>query len=153
MNDKRCSTCKQTKSISEFGVKRRELDGYNYQCKSCNSIATKKYREKYGEEIRRKVRIAARKRKKRIKIEVLTHYGGNSLACVKCGFDDIRALSIDHINGGGGQHKKGLKLSGGGSLYDWLQKQGYPEGYQTLCMNCQYVKRDENQEHRYKLKD
>lgn len=26
--------------------------------------------------------------------------------CVKCGFDDIRALQIDHIHGGGNQHKE-----------------------------------------------
>ena len=76
---------------------------------------------------------------------VLTHYGGGVLACVKCGYSDIRALSIDHIDGGGTQLSK---LSGrpGSKLYRWLINSDFPEGYQTLCMNCQWVKRVENNE-------
>ncbi|KKL06542.1 hypothetical protein LCGC14_2595010, partial [marine sediment metagenome] len=32
---------------------------------------------------------------------VLRYYGRGKLACVHCGFEDIRALTLDHINGGG----------------------------------------------------
>ena len=82
------------------------------------------------------------------KIRVLTVYGNGKLACVRCGFDDVRALSIDHINGGGSEDRrqKGLKSSG---FYGWLQKHNYPDGFQTLCMNCQWVKRFENSETSY----
>jgi hypothetical protein len=52
---------------------------------------------------------------------------------------DIRCLTIDHINGGGRQERKKLKKVGV-TFYHWLQKQGYPEGYQVLCMNCQFIK-------------
>jgi len=31
----------------------------------------------------------------------------------------------------------------GSRFYYWLRRQGYPEGYQTLCMNCQWIKRSE----------
>jgi len=61
-----------------------------------------------------------------------------------CGFADIRALSIDHIDGGGNKHRRflGFGLFGAGQkFYSWLKKEGYPEGYQTLCMNCQWIKR------------
>ena len=71
------------------------------------------------------------------KIRVLTHYGGGKLACVQCGFSDIRALSIDHIDNSGAQHRKTY----GRNLYWWLEKNNYPDGFQTLCMNCQFIKR------------
>lgn len=76
------------------------------------------------------------------KIIVLTHYGNGKCACVKCGYSDIRALSIDHINGGGRQHFKEIKVH----IYGWLIKNNFPDGYQTLCMNDQWVKRSENEE-------
>lgn len=66
-----------------------------------------------------------------------------------CGFIDERALSIDHINGGGMQHRR--ELSGGGTginFYRWLRDTGYPEGFQTLCMNCQWIKRIKKNENR-----
>ena len=76
-----------------------------------------------------------------LKAEVLTHYGNGKLACVSCGFADIRALSIDHINNDGAKHRREDKLIGGRGIYRWLKEQGYPEGFQTLCMNCQWIKR------------
>ncbi len=80
----------------------------------------------------------------RLKQEILSHYGGGRAACVSCGFDDIVCLSIDHVNGGGTRHIK--TLGGGSFLYRWLKKNDFPQGYQTLCMNCQWKKRAINRE-------
>ena len=77
-----------------------------------------------------------------LRTEVLTHYGNGRCACVRCGFTDIRALSIDHINGGGAQDRK--KVGSGVRFYKWLKDMGYPQGYQTLCMNCQFIKKHWN---------
>jgi hypothetical protein len=46
-----------------------------------------------------------------------------------------RFLTIDHINGGGSQHRKKI---GHGHFYLWLYNHGYPDGYQVLCMNCNF---------------
>lgn len=102
----------------------------------------------YWKKHRQQMNAIGRKRNLRIKREVLSYYGGGVLSCMWCSFGDIRALSIDHIKGGGTQHKKSL---GGykSHLYDWLKQQGFPEGYQTLCMNCQYIKKIENKEGSY----
>ena len=81
-----------------------------------------------------------------LKLKILTHYGDGKCACVLCGFDDIRALSIDHINGNGTQHRKAEGISGGRQFYVWLKKNSLPEGYQTLCMNCQYIERSQEKE-------
>ena len=86
----------------------------------------------------------ANKSRKLLKEQVLTHYGGGKLACIKCGFTDERALTIDHIDGNGNQHRKEVKRQ---NLYRWLRRADYPEGFQTLCMNCQWIKRMENREY------
>lgn len=62
--------------------------------------------------------------------------------CVRCGFDDIRALQIDHINGGG--YKK-VKIIGRRKMYQTIAL-GKTEGYQLLCANCNWIKRVENRE-------
>ncbi len=71
-----------------------------------------------------------------IKLKVLTHYGKGKCACVLCGFGNIKALSIDHIASYGYEDKHG------NALYRSLIKMGFPIGYQTLCMNCQWIKRN-----------
>lgn len=86
---------------------------------------------------------------RKLKIEVLTYYGGGKLACGVCGEARLACLSIDHIEGGGAEWRRKTGR-GGTSFYTWLKKQGYPEGYMTLCMNCQWVKRDINKEVRGK---
>ena len=117
-----------------------------------------RYYQTHKEELKRKVKAYQQLNKERIslyrakwgqevKIRVLTHYGNGKLACVKCGLDDIRALSIDHINGGGTRHREEIKKSGFG-LYRWLEQDGHPNGYQTLCMNCQSIKRSIRRETR-----
>lgn len=73
------------------------------------------------------------------KASILTHYGKGKCACIRCGFTDIRALSIDHIEGNGAEHRKTLK-GGSQKLYRWLFDNDFPEGYQTLCLNCQFIK-------------
>ena len=79
-----------------------------------------------------------------IRLEVFTYYGGGNCACIKCGFSDIRALSIDHI--GGRDSQPHARAIAGENIYRWLRNQDFPAGYQTLCMNCQYIKRTENNE-------
>jgi len=69
---------------------------------------------------------------------VLTHYGDGRLACVQCGFDMYEALDIDHIEG----VKKyiGEAKHHGKQLIFWLDREGYPDGFQTLCRNCNWLK-------------
>lgn len=65
-------------------------------------------------------------------------YGG--YRCVCCGEATIEFLSLDHVNGGGNAHRMSLSgtKSGGGRIYLWLKRNGYPPGYQVLCMNCNF---------------
>jgi hypothetical protein len=66
--------------------------------------------------------------------KVLNHYGRE---CRCCG--SARALQMDHIPGGGRVH---LREIGGSQLYPYLIKNNFPKGYQVLCANCNFAKRD-----------
>jgi hypothetical protein len=82
------------------------------------------------------------KNKMEYKTTVMEHYSKTSPpSCQRCGYFDLRALSIDHINGGGTKHRKEVR-----ALYYWLIKNNFPEGFQVLCMNCQFIKRAERKE-------
>jgi hypothetical protein len=101
---------------------------------------------RYYQVHKEQVKAYHRKHTQKTKREVLIYYGNGKLACVKCGFNDIRALSIDHINARGREERKKLGLLTGGKFYYWLKSHNYPRGYQTLCMNCNTIKRFENGE-------
>jgi len=64
--------------------------------------------------------------------------------CTHCGFADVRALQIDHINGGGrkdrAQHKSSPR-----KFYKDVIKEGKRK-FQLLCANCNQIKRVEEGE-------
>jgi hypothetical protein len=101
----------------------------------------KAYNKVYGQRPERKAYNKAFMKAR--KDELFSHYGG--YVCVKCGNTDERVLTIDHVNGGGNKHRKEIG-KGGYSFYLWLRQNGYPSGFQILCMNCQFIKRIENRE-------
>jgi hypothetical protein len=86
---------------------------------------------------KKKVNIAAWRRK--LKIETFVRYGGFVCAC--CGENNEAFLQLDHINGGGCEHRKNVTGGGGTQLYTHLRDNNWPEGYQVLCANCNWGKR------------
>ena len=77
-----------------------------------------------------------------IKKEVLQQYSIDELKCACCGEKEIVFLTLDHIDGGGNEHRRELAKIGikGGNFYRLLKKQEYPPGYQVLCFNCNLAK-------------
>jgi len=65
------------------------------------------------------------------KAEAIEHYGK---VCACCGESTYEFLCIDHINGGGNRHRKQLGCSR--NFFHWLKRNGFPEGFRTLCHNC-----------------
>ena len=94
-----------------------------------------------------KERLQAKQMHQEKKRKVVEHYSKGTMKCRRCGFSDIRALSIDHINGGGVKHIRVI-----GNFYSWLINNNFPPGFQVLCMNCQWIKRAENNENPGKRK-
>jgi hypothetical protein len=83
----------------------------------------------------------------KIKERIMRHYSGGSAFCGYCGYDDMRALTIDHIDGTGSEHRRQIKTKGGGDFFLWLKRNNFPDGFQVLCMCCNFIKRIENKEH------
>lgn len=82
----------------------------------------------------------------KMRYDCLSHYAGGTPACKCCGEAEILFLHIDHVNGDGADHRRALKAEigyypGGNNLPYWLKKNGYPEGFQVLCANCNLGKR------------
>lgn len=66
--------------------------------------------------------------------------------CVRCGFSDIRALQVDHVNGHG--RRELATVTSRNAYYKTVL--AHPERYQLLCANCNWIKRAENAEHRWR---
>ena len=90
-------------------------------------------------EKRRKYYANRRIRIREIRKEVIAHYSNGTMSCKVCGFSDIRALCIDHINDDGARHRESIG-SGATATLTNLQRNNYPDGYQILCANCNQIK-------------
>ena len=79
----------------------------------------------------------ARKGHARRRGACLDHYGRS---CLCCGETAEGFLTIDHVDGGGSQHRtEGGTRRRGGALYGWLISEGFPEGFRTLCHTCNFT--------------
>lgn len=98
------------------------------RCRNCNTAnrsRTRKYDKKKSD---------ARSRVKR-KEQILSAYGGK---CACCGETHPEFLTIDHIDGLGGEHRRQI----GTNMYTWLKHRGFPKtNFRLLCMNCNFARR------------
>ena len=130
-----CPTCGGKKSL------------YSKECHKCylvrvcskesRAARSRAYYQRYGKGIyiRKTERMKAIRQE--LKKDVLTYYSVKAFPiCAFCGYDDIRALELDHIEEK--SWEKGRR--GGKDLYKHLQSLGFPEGYQVLCRNCNWIK-------------
>lgn len=108
----------------------------------------KKYVQENKEKIKKRKQIYCQVKKEdfarrarevaaKIKMEMIVAYGGR---CVCCEENRKEFLTIDHINGGGGEHRK--RCSPGAGIYRDIKRQGWPKDkYRLLCMNCNFATR------------
>lgn len=79
-------------------------------------------------------RMQGNKEIHRLKIDVITNYGGK---CECCGETKIEFLTIDHRDNDGAAHRKKL---GKILFYRWLRRMRYPkDGFRLLCINCNFA--------------
>jgi hypothetical protein len=113
----------------------------------------KKWYETHKDEIRAKKRDAmklwrqknpekskeqSRNAKKNLKDKVFAAYG---CKCTICGFNDLRALTLDHVKNNGSEERK---IYGERGVYNRSLILENKHEYQILCMNCQFIKRVES---------
>lgn len=78
--------------------------------------------------------------RRKLKLEVLSQYGGGSPRCSCCGIDFIEFLTIDHVNNDGSADR--VTRGSGTDFYALLKREGYPNNppLTVLCFNCNIAK-------------
>lgn len=154
----KCWCCKEEKPAIAFTP--GKLAWKQYECRDC----VKKKNSLYSSTNREAINAAERMRKAnkrnsmtfgerqawlelhadkclasrmKAKTEVFAYYG-NKCAC--CGETEPSFLTIDHVDNNGAKMRKKGVYRCGYSIYSWLRRNNYPEGFQLLCMNCNFAK-------------
>lgn len=130
-----CNRCKIIQRATNFYNSKKSPDGLQYTCKTCHKeqIYQSYKNNKYQYKLRRALTTDIQR------IIALQIYSNSNMKCALCGEDKIDVLTIDHITGGGNQHRKKNHLSGGESFYKWLCKNNFPQGFRVLCRNCNHL--------------
>lgn len=128
---KTCPQCKITyEDLAKwFSKDKKRRSGFCCWCKPCCANAGAKDYLKHREKRLRNNKAGT----KELKLEVLNAYGGS--ICVCCGEKEVVFLCIDHIGGGGSQHRLSIGHKGK-NFWRWLKNNKFPPGYQVLCHNC-----------------
>ena len=112
----------------------------------------KEYMRKYAEEHKESI-VPYKKEKARIAWLTLKEpiFERLGKVCIQCGYSNQGALQIDHINGGGSEHRR--QITGPSKYYqEILADPLIEEHYQILCANCNQLKKTLNNEYRRKRK-
>jgi hypothetical protein len=98
---------------------------------------------RYYEKNRDAINERARQTTAQLRAEVVAVYGGRC-ACPGCHVHHAELLTVDHVDGGGGAHRRALKTRGSKDFYRWLKQHGFPPDYQLLCGSCNLAKSDKD---------
>jgi len=146
IDDKRKEQQKRYAQSEKGKAKRRE---WAQQWRAKHRQQSREYAKKYRQQNLARVREQKQQSGQKLRLQVLTHYSQGTLKCARCGFADLRALCIDHIDGHAYMWRKAHTGGASGSrLYQWLKGHEYPQGFQVLCLNCNLIKRAERGENK-----
>lgn len=126
-----CKLCGEIKPLDEFPP---GSGGYRkHRCRTCDAPISRKKAAAHHVLNREKRLAQFRESYERSKIAVLAHYG-NRCAC--CGESEALFLTVDHIDNDGHRFRKKNNDGIHNNVCYWLVRNGFPEGFQVLCMNC-----------------
>lgn len=122
--------------IGQVCRKHPELKGRrtnNNSCTGCKRVKDKARRET-PDGVKRNAAVA-RRYADALKKKVYDHYGNK---CTRCGFDNPDALTIEHENQKGADHRRAIGV-GGRRIHKWLVDHNFPPGFTILCQNCNTI--------------
>ena len=137
--EKQCPKCKETKPVSGFSKNATKKDGLCSWCRECirqdnQRPERKEYKRQDNQRPERKE--YKRQYKQNLRSQIIQLYG---CQCLGCGNPHYGFLEIDHILGGGTQHRKEC---GSLPMYKAILAEGYrPDKYRVLCKVCNQLAR------------
>jgi len=151
-----CTKCKMLKPNSKFMARERKNGKKDRVCKKCHSldVLTKtnlgsdvlkqlKYdwnsRDgliEHLQKYRKKTRNKLSKQHQELRREIITYYGGDPPKCAICECDLYEVLSVDHLFNNGANHRRQV----GSNIYASIKKDNFPQEFQVLCRNCNWLK-------------
>lgn len=126
------------------GLEKTMKQGRTISCGPCTSAYRAGWRKKNHERLKAEKRKwnaehkdhkdqQEKNRRIELRMKLLKRYGAS---CSCCGESKPEVLCIDHIEGGGEKHRK--EVGSGTAFQWWLLRNGLPDGFRTLCHNCNY---------------
>jgi RNase P subunit RPR2 len=145
----KCIKCGRELVVGKNWREQRKRMSY-YICNECNDKLTIERRKTHRDEFRRTLRKTSKIRRSELRLEII-HLLGNRCSNPNCavigGMTDIRALQIDHVNGGRSKERRG-RAGADEMYYKHILEQikAGSKDYQLLCANCNWIKRYEKNE-------
>ena len=127
---KTCTRCRNALPRDAFHAAKKSSDGLQSTCKACNLA---RLNADNADKRAQGILTHSQRTRRRLRLEVLRAYGGDTPTCDCCNEGRLEFLAIDHVEGGGRTHLKDIGQSG---LYTWLKRHGFPKGFRVLCHNC-----------------
>jgi hypothetical protein len=137
-NQRYCEACRQPR-------RQEYASQYGRQYYAWNALKIKTNSKRWRVENRARARYHslnhARKMSKIVRRKVIGYYSKGTFACMCCGESEVDFLAIDHVTGNANRASKEQGLPRAGtSFYRWLFTNDFPDGYETLCANCNLSK-------------
>ena len=108
----------------------------------------RQYFQNHREELLKENRARGRLWREQRRRRILDRFGGKC-AWPGCEWTDVRALQIDHINGGGHRQRQQM---GSDSVRYFQYVEEHPQEFQILCANHNWIKHMENESERGRLR-
>jgi 5-methylcytosine-specific restriction endonuclease McrA len=123
--EKRCSTCKAVKPLTEFNRRSASPDGRQWSCRECNKRYHYENLERHMGQIRRRKRERVDDNRRRL-FELLVRS-----SCVDCGTTDPIVLDFDHLRDKAASVSR-LVFSGA----EWATVEAEIAKCDIVCSNC-----------------
>ncbi len=106
---------------------------YKYCSDKCRREGTRQHHLSYKRLHRKEWNEKMKLKRQEERMTVLKHYSNGTPTCACCDESHIEFLELDHTNNNGAEHRKKI---GRTTIYSWVIKNNFPEGFQVLCANC-----------------
>lgn len=131
---KKCTNCKETKTLDEFNKRTQSKDGLQSTCRICNRKQARAYYAANKEAHSKKIYASKVRRLEANRKKLLAFLAENP--CIDCGYTNELALDFDHVHGKKKANVTTLLKEG----YSWKIIKAEINKCEVRCRNCHSIK-------------